>query len=97
MIVHRKRFTLEDGSILFVIASSKELEDKYPCDTSKYQRACCNADVLLFQPIADKPNACIASRVINFDPAGSLPSTVVNLLAKANVFNYPHILREFWK
>jgi len=96
MVVYRKKIILADGTYVVLLSSSKDLEEKYPCDTSKFCRACVNIDSFFFAPVAEKPGHSLVTRVINFDPSGSLPSAVVNLLAKGNVFTCPSKLDEFW-
>jgi len=72
-----------EGDVGYVLLTSRGSDNsKYPCDTANYVRAIVHISTFIFEPTSD-PNKSKFTRCLNVDPAGNIPTAVVNSQASA--------------
>jgi len=82
--------TLPDGT--FVTTGKSIITDLCP-DKSGMVRGEIRASGYILQPVADKPNECDVTYIVQTDPKGWIPTWVVNIVAKSQAFN-PGVIKS---
>jgi len=81
---------LRDGT--YVSTGKSIVTDLCPVDAAMHVRGEIRASGYIIQPIKDKPNSCLCTYIVQTDPAGWLPTWVVNWVAQSQAYN-PGVIR----
>jgi len=68
----------ENGSFMILNTSRGLDSSKWPHDKKKFVRSVLHFNTFLFEPITRNKNKCKLTQVINIDPAGNIPPSIVN-------------------
>jgi len=90
LVVNQSRWE-EDGT--YYIVSRTVDDERWPYDTSNYVKCTVFLSVYIFSPVEGRDNESIATRLVQLDPNGNIPSTVVNRYA-ASIYDFVNKLND---
>jgi len=67
----------QNGSFMILNTSRGLDSSKWSCDIKKFVRSVLHFNTFLFEPMKES-NKCKLTRVVNVDPAGNIPPSIVN-------------------
>jgi len=82
MFMHQIKHVDDEKGIYMLLLTSKGVDNsKCPCDTANHVRAIVNVSAFVFEKTVDDPTKSKFTRILNVDPSGIIPTSVVNMQA----------------